>query len=169
VADLGPAPIQTNPIGLIQLLGLRNSGINPSPLSEQLASVIDLFPFYARNATPRGSDLISVTAGGTVGSTFNVVPAGKTWLVTSISIQSAVSGAVPFKFPIIGVRDANQIIRRHWAGTFAGVTGDSSIIPVPIDPFFMDAGWQVFGSAATQAGGAYSAFSLSYQMDVLEF
>lgn len=155
--QLPPPPVQTYPVGLLSFLGVKNGGQNPSPLLPGLQTVMDPTRFYIDLAgDTRGNDLIAVPlGGGQTRSTFNVVPAGKVWIVTNFVAIFPAAPATPYQFPNIAIQDATGYDRRYWPiNSIRYVAGDRAVI-TSNDWFFMDSGWAFAAGwwVAASAGG----------------
>jgi len=154
-------PVQSLPLGYLSFLGIKNGGANPSPMSQQLVSVVDLFQFYqAGQEQTLGSDLLSfAVGGGAVDSTFYVVPAGKVWYMREYVATSGTLGATVGTIAYPYVKDDAGLIRAIGAVQNAGIATGSSIA-LSIRGIWMRPRWKMgvaYGGNAAQSTVAFSA------------
>lgn len=84
--------VNATPIGLQNLLGNVNQGINPHELDHKISPTVDLFPFWSQQKTRFATETGSVA--GTIGQGIEIeVPEGELW------VPLAMEGA----FPVAGV------------------------------------------------------------------
>lgn len=130
---LSPPPINTLPIGLLSLLGIKNGGVNPQYLLPQLAPVLDLSAFYLQQKAEllAPADQVVNAVGSFLGGAV-VVPAGEMWVVhSSVLISAAVLGAGAvlqagvafFTDQSAGVRVAPQVLAGAGDSFLAGFEG----------------------------------------------
>jgi len=85
-----PLPIQRPPAGLLELLGLRGTGITPVALEDYLRGSLDLTVLYM---APLGRTLRGATAAvgatGFFAGTGLAVPTSEIWVCTAISASSS--------------------------------------------------------------------------------
>lgn len=104
---LGPPPINLIPRGLLNWLGIKSGGRNPTHLTEDLLANIDLTDLYsAGNRWISREDTVTVNAvGPAVGSTGALMcPVTELWLLYHASVRTdvlAAGEAVTFQAPVI--------------------------------------------------------------------
>lgn len=132
-----PASIQRVPIGLLDHLGIKSTGDNPSILTDSVIPVVDLTPMYLIN---RWEYINTTTAvAGAVGVVTAAAPAdlqvpnGQLWVVQDFSVRSAAMPAgttyrltlcgfnaqtgIPFAFaPIAQTTTVGEAVAINWAG-----------------------------------------------------
>ena len=102
-----PLPINRVPPGLVSLLDVKNYGMNPVQLGDQLNPVLDLGNAYAAaNARLLNGTSNAIAAVGTystpaAGSTF-VVPAGQLWIIEKCAVRptAAIGAGVTCTFAL---------------------------------------------------------------------
>lgn len=91
-----PADIQTNPLGLLSLLSLKNQGQNPQALGPVVMPTLDLIQAYATDQAIEASAYVNITAASAPISGIQLpnnpaalqVPSGKVWLL--LDAQAAI-------------------------------------------------------------------------------
>lgn len=78
--------INTVPLGLLALLGLKEQGVNPPALGELVVPTMELSQFYQTQLTRIAQDTLSVTAAGGFGATSLIVPQNETWIVSQYMV-----------------------------------------------------------------------------------
>jgi hypothetical protein len=155
---LGKPSVQTLPAGLLGFLGIKNGGMNPSPLLDGLQAVIDTTRWYYELATESlGTDTIAVPAGGgTTASTFSVVPAKEAWLVTSFNGVMAAQPATPGAHHFMSVLTPQNFSRKYYAAARTNpIAGE--LVPIYVnEPFFMGAGDAIAAGAWATASAGYN-------------
>lgn len=86
-------PINTLPLGFLDLLGLQAQGRNLSTVAEQLASTIDMLPFYATYKRTFAINDASFGASAANSVVVAQVPAGEYWLVIGGLMSNASAAA----------------------------------------------------------------------------
>lgn len=86
-----PLTIQRFPRGLLDLLGSKSNGDNPTVLSPTVVPILDLSAMYqfdkmeARNAS---TNVVNLTGAWAVTGSIFTVPAGEIWLLHNLSVNS---------------------------------------------------------------------------------
>jgi hypothetical protein len=130
VADrLPPSPINTLPIGLLDLLGIKSGGEYPRDLSQQLGSSIELLDFYLNaRAENLSSGGFTVAATGFQTVAAFAVPANELWWVHRYSLRyvtgaaEAISAEPMWMFDVLGT----QTIQILNSPTTLGATANGS-------------------------------------------
>lgn len=92
VAALGPPPLTERPLGLLDLLGIKNGGQYPQFLRPELLPVYSLGDWYLQTqAEIVASSQIAISASGP--TTFHIVPAGESWAIHQLGLNVTVSMA----------------------------------------------------------------------------
>jgi len=90
-------PIQTIPQGLLGLLQLKQTGRNPSELTDTVQSIVDLMPLWLkRNTSDITSQSITRATNGTGFVSYTtpiIVPPGFTWFVENYTLSCVISAA----------------------------------------------------------------------------
>jgi len=90
-------PIQTIPQGLLGLLQLKQTGRNPSELTDTVQSIVDLMPLWLkRNSSDITSQSITRATNGTGFVSYTtpiIVPPGFTWFVENYTLSCVISAA----------------------------------------------------------------------------
>lgn len=101
-------PIQTQPIGLLGFLQLKNSGQNPSILPDEVQCVLELRDWYFEGDVRIRGGLAAAVASGTLGLvlTATQVPQGEQWAIrglhatgADIPAGDAIGGYIGFQPP----------------------------------------------------------------------
>lgn len=79
------------PNGFLDLLGVQSLGRNPPLFSDAISPTVDLTEFYSGQTLSSHTEDLSHTAEDDQAVVF--VPEGETWLLRSVSFQSAILGA----------------------------------------------------------------------------
>jgi hypothetical protein len=81
-------PINTLPLGFLDLLGLQAQGRNLSEVSDALAPTIDTFPFYAAYKRTFARNDVAFPAGPTNSQIIATVPTGEYWFMLGGMMQN---------------------------------------------------------------------------------
>ena len=87
------AKITRFPVGLLDFLGLKTQGTNPSILSDTVAPILDLSQFYLADRWRIVLESGLTAAGIANVSTALTVPVGEVWYVKQFGISSSALGA----------------------------------------------------------------------------
>lgn len=132
-----PASIQRVPIGLLDHLGIKSTGDNPSILTDSVIPTVDLTPMYLINrweyinVTTAVAGAIGVVTAAT--PTDLQVPNGQLWIVQDFSVRSAAIPAatsyrltlvafnaqtgIPFAFaPLAQTSGVGEAVGINWPG-----------------------------------------------------
>jgi hypothetical protein len=84
-------PINTLPLGFLDLLGLQAQGRNLAVVSDALSPTIDTFPFYAAYKRTFARNDVAFAAGPTNSQIIATVPTGEYWYMLGGMMQNGSS------------------------------------------------------------------------------
>ena len=157
------APLNRQPNGLLDFLGVKNGGENPAELGRVLLPQVDVLPLYENTAGPAlGAVSGNLSAGvvlfGPAGATSSP---GATWHFRNVGMYLAVSGAGDVGYVRIGAQ---------YNGVFVPMSGTiqvnqtiaawPSVVSVAISDFWLPPGWSLAyeGAAVVNTPGFSAAW-----------
>lgn len=120
----GPLTIQRYPRGLLDLLGSKSSGNNPTDLVPMVQGIIDLsymYQFDKVEVVSATTNVVNLTGAWGVTGTGATVPAGQLWLLHNLTATQNNASAVGEAYQIYPA-----IFRAQWTSWQLGPTFGSS-------------------------------------------
>lgn len=110
-----PAPLNRQPLGLLDFFGIKNGGENPLELGRVLQPQLDALPLYENTAPTDIGSVAGALAGGVVlfGPAGATSEPGSTWHVRSFSLTFNTTPAGDFAYVRLGA---------FYSGVFVGFT-----------------------------------------------
>jgi hypothetical protein len=152
--------VQAVPQGLLELLGMKGSGVNPKTLDSVVQGVLDVRQAYALSRLSNPFDGFNTGGQGT--SAIVTVPEGQIWMLLSVvgtlitgdALSTEYGGSVDLSFSSVGRIPVAWQVRHNGAGT-ALPNNDSMNIPfVPPYPMLLRGGASIEVRCSKLIGGA---------------
>lgn len=153
--------VNTPPVGLQNLLGNVNQGVNPHELDHKITPVVDLYPHWAVNKLKTELSFGEVAGTSGEGLTINV-PDGELWQVVAASAHyENVSAGNDDTNIGIGIADSSDAVTTIVSVNSFGVNSPGAVgqfgsvagCAFP-DRFILSSGWGIRGEviSSSQAG-----------------
>lgn len=157
-----PSPINTQPLGLLGLLGIKTIGRNPSILPDIVSPIIDIGPLYrAQGAMNLSGATSAVNLRGNWTVSNLIVPPGELWVVESAVLTAAAAVIVGTTYKVrCCVYDVQSGLPYN-AGELSTVTaGEIPCAPMN-GPFLVAPGQGIGVFAESVTLGTASAFNVT--------
>lgn len=141
--------VNTPPIGLQNLLGNVNQGVNPHELDQIITPSVDLYPHWATNKIRAAFETAEVA--GAVGQGLGIsVPEGELWQVIAAECAYETVSATTDTSISVGVMDPTLTTMVSFYTieflNVPGLTGDYQVVGGPFpDRFILGGGWSIRG------------------------
>ena len=150
--------INTNPLGLLDLLQSKTDGVNPSDLAESVAPTLDMTPFYI---SEKMGHAFSVVSTATIGNQSEIsVPAGEVFSLFAVDINfvaNAINNFVSLEVEIQSIPKASSTLNAVAilaTGVLDGpLVGDRATAAVVFNtPIFMPPGSKLTTTVLSRSG-----------------
>lgn len=156
-----PSLINTQPTGLLSVLGIKSVGQNPAVLSDLVQPVVNLDDAYGLGSSSYVQGSIGTLNTIGLNSAFPVVPAGEAWLVHEMGVQSIAVLAAATSYRLAPCVFSQGLNLNLYTGPMQSFIAGERVL------FSTDR--KVFVPAGFQLGLAVSALALGTATAILAF